>query len=134
MKKLIFLFGICVLSVLLVFGCSDESESGLIAKEEDLENSLFKSGRYQFTLIDNKLEVRGHFNNMEKEYAFDKIYFPEGGATNSKVVKEYESVKVKTDAENYTITADGLSIKFKKFMNHIIIDEEGYEFIKIKLK
>lgn len=134
MKKWIYLWGICILSVLLVVGCSDESESGLVAKKEDLENSLFKSDRYQFTLIDNKLEVIGHYNTMEKEYTFDEIYFPEGGSTNTKVWKEYDNVKVKTDAENYSITADGLSINFKKFMNHIITDEEGNEFIKIKLE
>lgn len=134
MKKLIYLLGFCGL-LLLIFGCSDKTDSEqLIAKKTDLEDAVFESRPYQFQLIegDKLLILRDGVPPDERKYSFDEILF-EDGIPHS-VYLEFDNVKVETKDEYYFISADGLStFKLKKFMNHILMDEEGREFIRNRL-
>ena len=135
MKKLIYLLGLCGL-LLLISGCSDKTDSEkLIAKKTDLDDAVFESRPYQFELFDgDKLRIMrdGVPPDQYKIFSFDKILF-EDGIPHS-VYLEFDNVKVETKDEYYFISADGLpTFKLKKFMNHIVMDEEGREFIRNRL-
>ena len=133
MKKVIYLWGLCVLPMLLILGCSDKNESELTAKKKDFENALFVGNRYQFQIDDDKLLIMGN-NFYGEKYSFDDLLFEDGIPDNNAVFLEFDHVKVKTKGVDYFITADGISFKLKKFKNHIVMDEEGNEFIRNEIK
>lgn len=131
MKKMFYLLGLCGLSMLLLIGCMNKNEEP-IARENDLEEATFGSNRYQLTISDGKLFVMGNVVVGEK-HIFDEIIFEENEPVVPSVSMVFEDVKIKTKGSEYFITADGISFKMKKFMNHIVKDELGNEYIIKKL-
>lgn len=135
MKKFIYLVLFCSLSVFLLVGCTNDAESGPIANKSDLENAFFESNRYQFAISEDKLLLMG-YRYIGDRHSFDDILF-DGEETKSDSVSvhmEFDNVKVKTKGSEYFITADGISFTMKKFMDHIITDELGNEYIRNKFK
>ena len=134
MKKNFYLLGLFTLVCLLIIGCTNENESEYVADKDDFKNAFFKSDRYQIQIDKDKLVISGN-NYPGKKYSFDYIFFPDGDeASGGAVFMEYDNTKVTTKGANYYISADGISFTLKKFQNHIVLDEEGNEFIRTQIK
>lgn len=134
MKKMIYLFGLCTLVGLLLMGCSNENDSEYVAHMDDLKDAIFNSNGYQFQLYEDKLMVLGK-NLSGKKYSFDDILLADKDEERKESsFREYENIKVKTEGANYYISGDDIAFTLTKFQNHIVVDEEGNEFIRTQLK
>lgn len=134
MRKILSLAMLSIACVLMLFGCEEQDslkEPKKIAKVEDFENYYYISDAYTLDLYEDKLFVSGMFLRDKKSILDEFVLTEEmdGLFVNT----EFTNAKVKVKDDKYFITADdGLSLEFTMFMDHIIVDSFGMEYIRKK--
>lgn len=133
MKKIHFLTVLSIVSILMLMGCDQKAsseESSMVAKPEDFETHFYESDRYAISLHKDGLTIYGTFINDDKKSILDKVVVSES-MDSPFIHKEYANAKVEVKDDKYIITADDdISLEFTKFMDHIIVDSEGMEYIR----
>lgn len=134
MKKILSLTMLSIACFLMLFGCEEQDspkETEKIAKVEDFENYYYVSDAYTLDLQEDKLLVSGMFLRDKKSILDEFVLTEEmdGVFVNT----EFTNAKVKVKDDKYFITADGgLSLEFTMFMDHIIVDSFGMEYVRKK--
>ena len=127
------LFTVFLLSIsLLILGCSNEpTTENYIAKVSDFEDNIFRSSQNQsIGLLGNELRISGVYDKEAKiKTSLDDVISTISGGTGKQVEKTFSNVKITTDKDKYTITADdGINLVFTKVGKRIIKDEKGVEY------
>ncbi|AWE07477.1 protein-disulfide isomerase [Lysinibacillus sp. 2017] len=133
MKKILSL-AMLIACALMLFGCDQlfsPKEPEKVAKVEDFKTYYYVSDRYTVYLHEDKLLVYGIYLRDTKSSLDEFVLTKEmdGPFVNT----EFTNAKVKVKDDKYFITADDdLSLEFTIFMDHIIIDSFGTEYIRNK--
>jgi len=127
------LFTVFLLSIsLLIIGCSNEpTTENYIAKVSDFEDNIFSSSQNQsIGLREGELRVSGIYDKEAKiKTSLDDIISTISLENGDQRVKTFSNVKITTDKDKYTITADdGINLVFTKVGKRIIKDEKGVEY------
>ena len=141
MKKISLFATLFISSFALLAACDEKTEVGdstLTAQAEDFETYFYESDRYSLTLHEDDLTIMGTMGiNVEdgRKSAIDEVILSHFESTEEELTaffqKEFSDAKVEVQGNQYLITADhGLSLKFTKFKDHIIVDAEGMEYIR----
>lgn len=108
----------------------DSKEAALVAKEEDFESHFYESDRYAVYLHEDVLIIYGTFIGDNRKSIIADVLLS-GEIDSPFIRKEYSDAKVETKGDKYLITAEGdISLEFTKFMEHIIVDSYGMEYIR----
>lgn len=133
MKKILSLAMLIIVCALMLFGCDQQNSSknsDKVAKAEDFESHFYQSDRYTIYLHEDGLTIDGTFINDDRKSIIDKVVVSED-MDSPHIHKELTNAKVKVKGDKYIITADDdISLEFTKFMDHIIVDSEGMEYIR----
>lgn len=131
------LFTVLLLSIsLLIIGCSNEpTTENYIAKVSDFEDNIFSSSQNQsIGLLGKELRISGIYDKEAKiKTSLDDVISTISGGTGERVEKTFSNVKITTDKDKYTITADdGINLVFTKIGERIIKDEKGVRYLTAK--
>ncbi|MGE7981894.1 protein-disulfide isomerase [Solibacillus sp. NPDC093137] len=133
MKKILSIAMLSIACVLSLFGCDQQNlskNSDKVTKAEDFESHFYQSDRYTIYLHEDGLTIDGTFINDDRKSILDKVVVSEE-MDSPHIHKEFTNAKVEVKGDKYIITADdGVSLEFTKFMNHIIVDSVGMEYIR----
>ena len=111
----------------------DESSSTKVeyeAKATDFEDGGFENNRGQRVFIENgELTLSGSGPYDPTTTSAIDLVFKAQGYEIQPVYQAYKNTRISTEGDTYHITADnGVSLKFKKIGERIIVDEEGEEY------
>ena len=133
MKKILSIAMLSIACVLILFGCDQQNSSknsDKVAKADDFESHFYQSDRYTIYMHEDELTIDGTFVNDDRKSILDKVVVSED-MDSPHIHREFANAKVKAKGDKYIITADdGVSLEFTKFMDHIIVDSEGMEYIR----
>lgn len=133
MKKILSLAMLSIACALMLFGCDQQNSSknsGKVAKAEDFETHFYESDRYTIYLHEDGLTVYGAFINDNRKSILDDVVVSDDMGSPF-IHREFTNAKVEVKGDKYFITADDdISLEFTKFMDHIIVDSEGMEYIR----
>lgn len=127
------LFTVFLLSIsLLIIGCSNEpTTENYIAKVSDFEDNIYNSSQNQsIGVLGKELRISGIYDKEAKiKTSLDDIISTISVGTGEQRVKTFSNVKITTDKDKYTITADdGINLVFTKIGERIIKDEKGVRY------
>lgn len=135
MKKILLLAILSVTCALMLIGCDQlfsPKEPKKIAKVEDFETHFYESDRYTIYLDEDKLIIYGALLRDNKKSILNEVVVSDD-MDSPFVHREFTNAKIKVKGDKYFITADDdVSLEFTKFMDHIIVDSEGMEYIRKK--
>ena len=97
------------------------------AKASDFEAEGFERNSQRIVVIDDELVIYATYINPEakNKTIIDELLESEEAVPGEFYEKRYENVKIKTEKDMYYITADGLSLNFKKTGERIVTDDKG---------
>ena len=126
-SRLLFL-SLCLIFTLIA--CTDKDEVTYSAKASDFEGVGFERNGQKIWAFEEELFIYAAYNNPEAKgrTSIDKILESEDAVSGIYYEKRYKNAKIKTEKDMYYITAEGISLTFKKTGERIVSDEEGMEY------
>lgn len=77
------------------------------------------------------LTIMGTYINDDRKSVIDEIVVSHEDIDSPFFHEEYGNAEIEVKDNKYLITAEnGISLEFTKFMDQIIVDSEGMEYIK----
>lgn len=130
MRKTLGLLFLSISLILTLIACTESDEVKYEAKASDFEGEGFERNSQRIVVIDDELVIYAAYNNPESKNktSIDKLLESDDAVPGEFYEKRYKNVEIKTQQDMYFITANGLSLTFKKTGERTVTDEEGMEY------
>ena len=131
LRKWVFTVLLLSISLLIIGGSNEPTTENYIAKVSDFEDNIFSSSQNQsIGVLGKELRISGIYDKEAKiKTSLYDIMSSISLENGDQRVKTFSNVKITTDKDKYTITADdGVNLVFTKIGERIIKDEKGVRY------